>query len=138
MFHKICLCHLVTGTPFQILGYINEKDRIFEVKEINAKCMLAYESRPNKTALSKFTSSVGENASKNRRREQSITVWGSPPPNDHVRRVWSGEISTTKCKERALGCVDENVHTLILEVSWPVSENQEGVDLQREGAERMS
>lgn len=37
------------------LGYINENDRIFDVKEINAKYMLAYESRPNKTTPSKFT-----------------------------------------------------------------------------------
>lgn len=33
--------------------------------------------------------------------------------------------------------VDGNGHTLILEVSWLVSENQERTDLQREGDERM-
>lgn len=69
--------------------------------------------------------------------EGSKASWcGRPPPtNDRIRRVSNGESFNfhTKCKERALGCVDGKVHTLILEVSWPVSKNQEGTDLQREG-----
>lgn len=130
---------MATRTSFQILGYINEDDRIFDVKEIIAKYMLAYESRPNKTTPSKFTcSSVGRNLKPEEGSKASRC--GRPlPPNDHIQRVLNGESFNyhTKHKERALGCVDGNVHTLILEVSWPVSENQEGTDLQREGGERM-